>query len=494
MSGIFKPVVNGTIVAARSAVRNLYQDVLNQNYNALFGTRSIVSNMLRAMQRIFNLGLVSIQVDVIPLADAVGSDFTSAITFTGPATAAGSVTLTVGSDYDHTYTVSFASGATADSVSSALAAAISADTFAPFIATDLAGVLTIVHSHTGVIGNDLTIKMSAPTGGVTWTIANTPGTGVTTTTNIFNVIGDTRYQRIVWPSSQSITDVETFLEARFNSNNRVLDGVAVITKTDTTANLKTLGNAQNSKVIWYLGNQLQSSTYFKGSLITEIDEVVSAVFAAICALRLTDGANISNFITAATGSNDETGGMHIASFPYFNTLIPYLNPCDPTLFWNESDQSDLVDASISIFGNNIANNAVILSDTVTTWKTDAQGVPNTSFKYLEYVDTASVCREYIVTQTRANYAQTRLTQGDLVPSYNMANAQLISSYIDGLYANLASMALVPDGENARKFFKANKTVTLNYDAGSVSVYMLLPLVTQLRRVDYTIQIAFDINV
>ncbi|NIS23463.1 hypothetical protein GWN75_05955, partial [candidate division KSB1 bacterium] len=64
-------------------------------------------------------------------------------------------------------------------------------------------------------------------------------------------------------------------------------------------------------------------------------------------------------------------------------------------------------------GNNIAGNAVILSDAYTTYKTDAAGNPDPTFEFLNYVDTDSGVREYFYNNARADLAQSRLTDGDL---------------------------------------------------------------------------------
>jgi len=99
----------------------------------------------------------------------------------------------------------------------------------------------------------------------------------------------------------------------------------------------------------------------------------------------------------------------------------------------------------------------------------------------------------MVNNSRARYKQTRLTAGDLITNRNMANAASISSYLDQLYVNLADQALVPSSEAARKFFKDNKTVTIDMETGSADVIMRLPINPQLRKIEETFKVTFTIN-
>jgi phage tail sheath gpL-like len=520
MSSILQPRVTATLVAANSQVSNeaqkilivnqmasdgtatsgvLYKDVLLSDYNTLFGRRSIISNMLRTMTNVFNLALSKIRIDVIPLDDPTsGTQFESDILFTGPATEAGTLTFIIGSEYDNKYEIDVANTDSAADIATSLVAAITADINAPFTATLSTATAQIKSVHKGTIGNNLTVKMDGTVAGVTYTNTETAGTGSPVLTNVFDVIGITRYQRIVWSDKFDLDTVVDFLKARFNTTNSIQDGVAVITTSDTLSNLITLGNSYNTQVLTILnGGLLQTGANFKGSLIVEISEKTSACFAAYCAIKLTENANLTSFITASITSTDSLGGMHMASFPYFNTLMLNHIPCNTNLYWSQDEQDQLAAAGITLFGNDENNLNVILSTTLTTYKTDISGNPNNSFKFLEYLDTEVTCRETYVVQTRSTFRQTRLTQGDTLPGYSMANSQLISSFVDGVFNYLGQKTLVligtlPNGLSAAKFFKTNRKVTIDYASGKATISMLLPIVTQLREMDYYIQVTFNI--
>jgi phage tail sheath gpL-like len=162
---------------------------------------------------------------------------------------------------------------------------------------------------------------------------------------------------------------------------------------------------------------------------------------------------------------------------------------------SDTEMNNLITAGISVFGNNSARNGIILSTTVTTYKTDSAGDADDSFKYLEYVDTMSQSREYFYNNLRAQYAQSRLTEGDVIPNCNMANAASISAYLDGIYNDLSGQdyVLLQAGSTALTYFKQNRVVVLDLETGLVTVTAELPIVTQLRSIVMTMQLSFSTN-
>ena len=158
-----------------------------------------------------------------------------------------------------------------------------------------------------------------------------------------------------------------------------------------------------------------------------------------------------------------------------------------------TEVEELQDAGISVFGNNRTGSTVIAGEMVTTRKTDSSGNPEDTFKFLNNVDTSVTIRELMFNNLKTQYAQSRLTEGDLQPNRNMANQASIEAYIDGLYDTFSGedFVLTQAGEDALIFFKENRTVTLDLTDGSVTVTMKVPIVTQLRTIIATMQIAFS---
>ena len=116
-----------------------------------------------------------------------------------------------------------------------------------------------------------------------------------------------------------------------------------------------------------------------------------------------------------------------------------------------------------------------------------------SFKYLNYVDQASNVREYFHNNLRETFKNSRLTEGDLIPGYTMANAGSIRAEVMKLYGELSDFALVPSGETARKAFLAKLEIEIVEIQGLVNITMLDPVITQLREIDATMQLTFSVN-
>jgi phage tail sheath gpL-like len=471
----------------------LVQNILNDgSENTLFGEKSMLAGMIRAAKVINKVT----RMDAIALDDhASGVAAEAEVVFTGPATAAGTLYVTVGSTENHKYEIAISSGDSATVIGGKLVSAIGADSKAIVTAANVTGTVTLTAVNAGLEGNDIALRYEGTVAGVTVTLTAFAG-GATnpSLTGLFDVIEGVRYQTIVWPSSYDIDDVKDFLDARFNVDNEVLDGRAVITKSDTYANLLTLGNTYNSQNLVIFGNRKLSDTDFKGGSLLELNNNISAQFAAIRALRFAEGISISRYVVGATrGALDAFGGPGSASLPYFNTPFFDLPIIPVGKGFSKEEIDDLANAGISVFGNNAPRTVVILSDVVTTYKTDVAGNLDKSFKYLNYVDTISVSREYMVNNARVRFAQTRLTEGDLVPRRNMANETVIRDFFTRMYINLSGSdyVLTQAGEDALEFFKQNLNVSIDMDDGRVTVNMVTPIVTQLRAILGTIQIAFS---
>jgi hypothetical protein len=218
---------------------------------------------------------------------------------------------------------------------------------------------------------------------------------------------------------------------------------------------------------------------------------MSAMIGGLRAKRLSDGSNISDIVIAANGPADVTGGDAIRSLPYFNTPLP-VPVADTGLGFTSTEIATLNSKGGSVMGNNIAGNAVILSDVYTTYKTDSAGNADPTWEFLNYVDTGSGSREYMFNNVRSDCAQSRLTDGDLAINRNIHNENSIIGLFIDYYATLSgdNYLLLRSGETNRQFFIDNLSVTLDLAAGKVTVIGKNPIVTQLREIDATFQIVF----
>jgi len=514
MVGILKPVVKGTLLpdtelvfdesqkvliigqmtaAGTATPGDLYTSIGNDNeQDTLFGVQSQLAIAIRQFKKYNKKN----RLDAIPLEDNIsGVAATGSIAFAGTKATANSTNyIGIGDYFDNRYKLNIVADDVPTAIGDKLVAAIASDSRATVGSSNTTGTVDLTAINKGTIGNTFPIWIEGSIPGITTTITTmSGGTTDPTVTNIFDVVANLRYQTIVWQYEYGLDELTNFLDPRWNPPNKLFDGAGIVTFADTLSNIKDALNAENDQNIGLFCYPNVDIATYKGIWIPTMPYIVSAQFAAIRALRLTEGADISEYVIGGEGILDNVGGMAIGSLPYMNTPFKFLHPGDINQFWTEEERDEIKEAGGSIIGNNDANDKIIADEIVTTYKKNNAGEPDLTFKYLNYVDTASICREYMTTNSRERYKQSRLTVGNLIPNRNMANASSISAFLDQLYVNLAGQALVPDSEDARKFFKNNKTVTINEETGTASVIMRLPINTQVRRIEETFKITFSIQ-
>lgn len=459
----------------------------NGTEDTLFGRRSHIAGLVRAFKKENKIS----RLDILPLADAVDSTQAQAVvTFSGTGTEDGYIYVTVGSEKRHKYSVAVGATITATEVGATLAALVTADSDAPFTAVNSAGAVTFTARHGGSIGNNWGLKTTGTVAGITTTLtAWSGGLLDPTLTGILDAIANIRYQTIVWPAAYALDTVADDLDDKFNLTNKIMDGVAIQTKIDTLSNLKTYVSTLNNQSVVVAGQKIVSLETRKGPATMEMPDIVSSQIAAIRALRLTDGANLTQYLTTVA-PRDQFGGMAIGSLPYFNTALPNCAIANPVDEFSEEDLLELTSNGVATYGPNRAYNGTIMGEMVTTYLTDTAGNPDTSYKYLNTVDTASLIREYFFENCKRRYAQTRLTDGDLLPGRDMANEPSIRAFCGELYDELADETLVQKGTAAKKDFNDNLVITVTVADGSVKIDMAPRLVSGLRTIIGTIQVNF----
>lgn len=516
MSIISEPIIDADITSTPSAVDTLPKKVLfiaqktssgsassgalikniqnDGSENAYFGAKSQLAAMIRAYKRYNQVT----QIDAIGLSDAGGATAASStVTFTGTATATGTIYINVGSRKNHSYPVAIETGDTAAQVAAALKALIDADTYACVNTGSITlGALPLTAVNAGTVGNSIGIEAQGSVAGISVALAAFSG-GLTnpTLTSVFDVTGDVRYQFVGDPSEYGASFLTNFLDPRFNVNNAVLDGVGVMTSTDTFANLLTLGQGLDSRSLVVLGNQLVNATLYKGSALFELNYVTTAEFTAIRALRLTDGADISEYVVTSEG-RDQTGGDGIAALPYANTPFRDLPIIDQDQEFSSLEISQLNNAGITVLGNNDSRNMIIVGRAVTTYKTNSAGVVDTTFHYLNAIDEAVTAREIFFNRSKQQFAQTRLTTGDLVANRSFVNEASLRAFFIQTFTDLSGQdfAITTAGSDALNYFKDNLDVEiLDVQAGTAQANMRLPTVSQLRQINETISIVFNTN-
>ena len=322
------------------------------------------------------------------------------------------------------------------------------------------GVITLEYSDNGITNS--TTKFN---GGVSNTLAD----------NYLDDKLDERYNSIIFDHTNGTKAIRLYLESQFNLLNKINDGVGFTLVTDSLANFKAIVDSENYKTLVIFGN-LDEMKYNINPLVAT-SEIV-----AIRALRLTEGSTIANYVS----QNIETfGSISLASLPYFNTPLSFDKPIGCI---DEEDLINVINKGGSLFIN---NGVTVLSEITTTYKTNNLGDEDVSFKYLNYVDTLSVIREYLVVGLRKKYSQFRLTDGDLIAGKALTNKGAIKATIIKFLNELADKALVRKGLD--NFIKKNLLISDNLETGTISFQCKVPIVVQLRNIQGNLIEVLDIK-
>ena len=490
-----KILIVGQMLTGTATPGQLVQNIANGGAeDALFGPRSMLAGLVRANKSRNQ----QVQVDAIPLDDNVtATKGEISVIFAGSPTESGTLTVIVGSEKDHKYSIAISSGDSLTVIGDAVEAAITADPTVQATASNNAGTVTITAANGGTYGDSVPVEVRGSIAGLGSSV-NLATVGATdpVLTGIFDVIGETRYQAIVWPYPAATTEVLSLLDARFNADGKVQDGVAFTAVNDTVGNLTTLASGLNSQSLVIFGGKLESETNYKGGDIVETPMMKASAFAGYRALRLdVEGFAVSDLVISSNGALDALGGPALASKPYFNTPFSNLIPSQTGRGFDDLEIQTLSNAGVTVVGSNPAGTAVVAGEVYTTYKTDTAGNADISFKFLNYVDTSSQVREYFYNNNRKRFAQSRLTEGDIIKGRDMANEPVIRSYSKRLYQDLtgADYVLLEAGETSLNYFDENLIISIDKALGKVSIQMKVILVTQYREIAGTIQIAFSTN-
>ncbi len=484
-----KVLIVGQMLTGTAVAGELQQNVNTVGgEDALFGIRSHVAGMVREFRRINK----DTQVDVIGLADGAGTAATAVITIVGTATEDNTLVVNLGSGRQHSFSIDVLTGDDATAVADAVTAAAALDLDSPFTVANVAGVITATAENLGTLANSWAAQVVGNVAGVVPTITSGWASGATdpVLTTLFDPVANIRYNTVVWPQSWTITELTDFLDPRFNTTNDVLDGVGIFHKNDTLANLKTAVSTLNSQSVRMGGTKIASTTTLVGGSIVEMDDVLAARMAAVRSLRLTADASINDVLSISGAPLDAFGGISISTLPYANTLVQFTALPSAVDMFSLAEEKELEDNGVSTVGLNRAGNSVILGNQVTTRLTDNAGNPDDTFKFLNAVDSSSIIREFFFENNKIRYAQTRLTDGDLVAGRSIQNEAAIRAFQKQLYTVLADLAITQLGSAAVKDFDANLVVTVDVGGGKVTITSAPLQVGQLRIVIGSIEVNF----
>lgn len=501
LSGAVTQVANDPqkilVVSQKTAAGTAVSGALNQAIQADANTLAGITSMGAAVVKGARALNEDTQIDAIFIDDnGAGAASTGTFTITGPSTEAGELTFIIGSERNFSLSVAVADADTATDIGDALVAAVvvAAANGIPVTAANVAGVVTLTAENDGTEGNNISMESRGAVAGVAVvTVAMSGGATDPVLTGILDVVGETRYQTILWTWSNALDELTSFVDERFNVTDDVLDGLGYSHLIGTFSSVTTALGLLNSFIVLETF-KTETGSGLEGIALIELPWVSAAYAGSLRAIRLTEGAAIADLLSGETGF-DATGGPALASRPLANTPVIELVPIQPGRGWTKAEVKLIRDAGGSIIGNNVAGNLVILGEQVTTRTTDNAGNPDDSFKFVNYFDTAVGIREFYFNNLRSRYAQSRLTDGSPVAGRPMANKQNIEATCVEFFSTLAGadFVLTRSGETNRLFFKRELVVLVDLQTGDVDISMKTPVVTQLRGFNAGIQIVFNIN-
>jgi phage tail sheath gpL-like len=489
-------LIVGQIGSSGSAVSgDLYVDIERKTITeieTLFGVDELTGRILRCRANIQG----RVPINVIALTEnGAATNATLDIVVGGAATEDGTLTLKCIDAENFTISVDVLNTDTAAVIAAAIKAEIDALERFPATAGAVAvSTVPLTANDGGTIPNKFTVKAVTEVAGVTVAAGQfTTGSNDPVTTGIFDNVQAKRFHAISWPWESDFSEVESFLEPRNIINNAFLHGCAFIGFDDTEANITAKvngGTPLNSMNLIFMGNRQISG---ESVIVTPSDWRV-AEFISIEGLRLTDNVPIGSFVTV-TSRLDVFGNVGLSSLAYYNTPMALTDIADPDLLFDGTEQNNLKADGFSIIGVNQSKTSAIMAEVVSTYKFDVLGNPNNSFKYLNYIRTGYASLEIYYNTLKRVYSQFRLVEKELTNGRSVANEESIRGQYIRIFQILGSedFILCQRGSEANTYFNDNLSISVDIQNGLVTSAGDLPIVTQLRQINQTWQLAFSIG-
>lgn len=421
------------------------------------------------------------------------------IAFSGAATKDGKYLVSMISDKDFTAEISVLTGDTDEVVATKVENAFKpvAMPKLPAKVTRSLAEVTATANTKSTIGNTYGLKVVGEVEGLTVSLTGfSGGSGAPAYAESDFPAG--RVTGVLVPSTFTVMfeAVKSVMEARFNSTNLINDGVTFYGLCDSYSNISSALATQNTKTM-VIGNKLtpvvipiNGHKQTGPSFVHPVDFSV-AEFMAIRALRLELNAPVADYVIAS--GKDNFGGKALASLPYHNTPLA-MTPVTPAiLLFDESEKEGLEALGYTVIDVNDTESAVVMGATATNYKYDELGLPSDTFKYLEFVDTGSVCREYIFNFMKQKLAQSRATGGDLMERRNMHNEVSIAGLFMDAYEDLGKDALVQmDGTIVSQVLN-ELSVSIDLAKRTAQLEGFLPIVTQIGTVNMALNLVFKMS-
>jgi phage tail sheath gpL-like len=306
-------------------------------------------------------------------------------------------------------------------------------------------------------------------------------------------ISTIRYQTIILglPSDTNLLKLKLFMDSRFNTQTGVVeDGLVVTTQTTTLTNAIAAVAPIPSFSMYFCANKqvtenVANTDYGIPGAVRDNDFILASYLGAERNLRLTPNVSIPQLLVGPLLASNTDGGPRIAAVPYANTPIYTIAPCEVGKNWSYDEQNTLNNAGVSFVGNNMQNTQLIMGQWVTTY------LPRV---FVNEIDTASIIREFFVSNNQNRYLQATLTTG-ASNSPSVVNVDMFNAYQITLYTQLTKSPyyLVPAGRSSYQAFSSNLKTSIDLANGIIETSMLVPINSQVRGINGAIKISFSLS-
>jgi phage tail sheath gpL-like len=361
-------------------------------------------------------------ITLLPLADAAGSVASvSSMTITGPATASGSLPLYVAGQI---VSVAVTSGDTASVIASNVMAAVNLLQYLPCTASVAAGIVTFTAKNAGLAAGDIDLRMAyrgsiggenMPLGvSVAFGSVISGATDPTLTTALANIAASS-FRFIVMP---------------YSSGGQVASMVAMLS--DATGAWSPLNNYGGHAFSAYRGTFAGISTYG----ITNNFQHISVLGLYNSPTPVFQQAASFTAVVAASVRDDPALPLTAV------TMQGILAPPTQSRFTRTMRNTLLYDGISTTKANSAGQ--VILERAITTYQTNALGVPDNSYLNVEVMFTLQALVDLLRAAFTTKYARVKLVDNGttIVPGSNTVNPNSIASECIAQYQIAANQGLV----------------------------------------------------
>jgi len=515
MAGINFPQINSSIIPAPPSLTSehkvlfiglagtgtytsgqLYHNVDNNgDLRTMVGVGSPLGKALSIHNTFLPSGLVSI----LPLEqNAAGTAATGSIAVANTASASGDVRILVGGSGD-IFTITIAQGDTATVVAGKIRTAINARTECLVTASGTGDTVDLTANQKGLHGNYINlVAYTSPlnTTGCTFTLTEfSGGAGEPTYPALSTFAEDERFNTVIClsPDTTVVRTYLTELDARFNVQSKVMDGVLVASiPTTTAASGDITTGKRNTKAMACFAVKEVDLANQKGLASKRYCFEDAAIFGSFRQLKFTNGSFLTSYVQNG-GQLDILGGVHQSAKPYPNTILAGWELPEVGTDYSEAERATLKRNGLCCIGVHRAGQYVTFSEVVTPYSMNTQGLADNSFTYLEYVDSLVNCRKFIFDSLLSRYAQSALASKSSVTGFAVATKAGISGEMLSYFSTLSGEDYILLDAGAVGVFTQNLYVELDKRTGRVSISCVLPIITQLRRIDLVMALTFEID-